>query len=309
MFGTPKVLVDPTDKTMPFNPTGEFIFPSLFHAAVHLQKPLAEWYLYFAPHNSPGGICLMYSDSLNGPWTHHGANPLITNDWSPNYSVSHVSSPDVIWNAAESRIFLFFHGENSTTRLATSADGLSYDYDREVITTALVDEAMPGRTATETSYARVFKNPDRGSINRYVMFFMVNHTDNIRKIAVAFSQDAREWRVQPELLVVPGEAEGDNVSSADLWMHNGTPTVIYGSSAGTIFARTLNRELTHAGEPRVLYVPGTAAEAGRATAPQIITVGGRTHMFYELGPRSRTTIGHVASRVSALTWFWNWWVR
>lgn len=305
MFHSPAVLIDPSDQGLPFNPTGEFIFPSVFHAAAHLPNPLAAWYLYFAPHDRPGGICLMYADSLDGPWTHHRANPLITNDWAPHYSVSHVSSPDVIWNAAEGRVFLYFHGENNVTRLATSADGLAFDYDREVITTAQVDAALPGQTATETSYARVFEHPDRGSPHRYGMFFMVNHTDNVRKIAVAFSPDGREWTVQPDLLVVPGAAEGDNVSSADLWVHNGTPTVIYGSSAGTIFARTLNRALTRAGDPRALYVPGTAAEAGRATAPQIVTDAGRTHLFYELGARAQTTIGHAVGTVSPARRWWN----
>jgi hypothetical protein len=223
MFRSPEVLIDPFDRHLPFNPTGEFIFPSLFPAAAHLRNPLARWYLYFAPHDRPGGICLMYSDSLDGPWTHYRSNPLITSDWSPHYSVSHVSSPDVLWNAAEGRMFLYFHGENTVTRLATSADGLQFDYDREVITTAQVDAALTGRTATETSYARVFENPDRHSTNRFGMFIMVNHTDNVRKIAVAFSPDARDWTVQPDLLVTPGAAEGTNVSSADLWVHKTAP--------------------------------------------------------------------------------------
>jgi hypothetical protein len=82
--------------------------------------------------------------------------------------------------------------------------------------------------------------------------------------------------------------------------------VIYGSSAGTIFARPLNRALTRAGAPSALYVPGTAAEAGRATAPQIVTEAGRTHLFYELGPRAHTTIGHAVGRVSAPSRLRNW---
>jgi hypothetical protein len=54
-----------------YNPTGEFIFPSVFHAGAHLQNPLGEWYLYYAPHEDPGGIAFLYADSLDGPWTEY----------------------------------------------------------------------------------------------------------------------------------------------------------------------------------------------------------------------------------------------
>lgn len=35
-----------TDKEeLDYNPTGEFIFPSVFYAVAHLADPLGEWYL------------------------------------------------------------------------------------------------------------------------------------------------------------------------------------------------------------------------------------------------------------------------
>jgi hypothetical protein len=56
-----------------YNPTGEFIFPSVFHAGAYLELPLGEWYLYYAPHENPGGISLLYANSLDGPWTEYPA--------------------------------------------------------------------------------------------------------------------------------------------------------------------------------------------------------------------------------------------
>ena len=47
-----------TDKPeMDYNPTNEYIFPSVFHAGAHLADPLGEWYLYLAPHDPPGESC------------------------------------------------------------------------------------------------------------------------------------------------------------------------------------------------------------------------------------------------------------
>ena len=73
-----------TDKEkMIYNPTNEFIFPSVFHAGAYLDDPLGEWYLYLAPHDAPAGVMLMYADSLDGPWTEYEANPIIASEWAP----------------------------------------------------------------------------------------------------------------------------------------------------------------------------------------------------------------------------------
>ncbi|WP_344746009.1 hypothetical protein [Streptosporangium vulgare] len=35
--------------------------------------------------------------------------------------MSHVSSPHIIWNAAARQFYMYFHGENNTTRMAWSS--------------------------------------------------------------------------------------------------------------------------------------------------------------------------------------------
>lgn len=274
-----------------WNPTNEYIFPSVFHASEHLEAPIAEWYVYYAPHDAPGGINLMTADSLDGPWTQHPDNPIIENSWEPHYStVSHVSAPDAIWNEEAGELFLYFHGENTTDRYATSTDGVTFEYGGEVMTT---DQF--GRDATEVSYNRIFEHPDATSEWAYGMFFMVNDTSNVRRIALALSRDGVTWEAQPGWVVDPGAAEGTNVSAADLWEWEGQHYVVYGSSAGVMFARTIDETLTQVGEAQALYIPQSAPpEGGRATSPQIVTDdAGVTHMLYEAGGRSETTILHA----------------
>jgi regulation of enolase protein 1 (concanavalin A-like superfamily) len=294
IFTSTGQIVDPLDQSLPHNPNQEFIFPSVFHAGAHLEDPLGEWYVYYAPHDDPGGINLMYADSLDGPWTQHEASPVVDNQWEDIYDVPHVSSPDAVWNAAEERMYLYFHGDNTVTRYATSTDGVTFDYGDEAVTTEMVDAAQPGRHATETSYARVFRNPDRSSVQRWGMLFMTNYDTNVRHINLAWSRDGRDWQVEPEPIVTPGPVEGTNVSAADLWTWRGKHYIVYGATVGTILARPVDRTLTEVGEPEPLFVPDPAPpEAGRATSPQIVKADGTLHLIYEHGERSHTTIAHA----------------
>ncbi len=272
-----------------YDPTGEFIFPSVFHAGEYLDDPLGEWYLYYAPHENPGGISLMYADSLDGPWTEYASNPLVSSVWQPYYSVNHVSSPDVIWNAQEGQVFLYFHGGNDQTRYATSADGVSFTYGGTAVT-----NAMGGTTTTETSYARVFEHPDPTSAYQYGMFYMENTTANSRRIRVAESVDGRTWTVRPTPVVTPGSADAGNVSAANLWEWGGQLYVIYHASSKKIFARTIDPTLTQVGAPVVLYQSsGAGTDVGRAASPEIVTADGATHLFYEQGDRLDATIAHA----------------
>jgi regulation of enolase protein 1 (concanavalin A-like superfamily) len=294
VFTSTGAIVDPLDDTLPHNPNQEFIFPSVFHAGAHLQDPLGEWYVYYAPHDDPGGINLMYADSLDGPWTQHEASPVVANTWEDVYDVPHVSSPDAVWNAAEHRMYLYFHGDNTVTRYATSTDGVTFTYGGEAVTTEMVDAAQPGRHATETSYARVFRNPDRSSPERWGMLFMTNYDTNVRHINLAWSVDGRHWQIEPEPIVTPGPVEGTNVSAADLWQWKGQHYIVYGATVGTILARPVDRSLTGVGDPEPLFVPQPAPpEAGRATSPQIVRADGTLHLIYEHGERSHTTIAHA----------------
>lgn len=278
-----------------YNPTGEFIFPSVLHASDYFAEPLGEWYLYYAPHENPGGVSLMYADSLDGPWTEHTANPVVANVWAPFYSVNHVSSPDVIWNDAEDLLFLYFHGANDQTRYATSADGVTFGYGGTAVT-----NAMGGATTTETAYARVFPHPDPASAFEYGMFYMENTTANSRRIRLAESIDGRAWTVRPTPVITPGSLDAGNVSAANLFEWGGQLYIIYHASSKKIFARTIDPTLTTVGAPVLLHASsGVGDDVGRVASPEIVVDRGTPYLFYEAGERLDATIAYAKAPPAA----------
>jgi len=179
-----------------YKPHNDVIFPSVVATAGRIRNPLGKYYLYYAPHDPPGGICLAYADQLTGPWIEHPKNPLIAKDWLPHHQVSHVSGPHALWNDQENLLFLYYHGENPVTRLATSEDGVHFEAGGVVLATS----DFPG--LTEASYARVFPHRIDGEDTRFVMLFMGNDRGT-RRIYQARSADGRKWRPVPGVFMNP----------------------------------------------------------------------------------------------------------
>ncbi|MGC4806889.1 hypothetical protein [Micromonospora sp. DT233] len=285
-----------------YNPTGEFIFPSVIRAADYFADPLGAYYLYYAPHERPGGIALAYSDSIDGPWTEYAANPLIGNTWLPHYStVSHVSSPHAIWVEGEGKLFLYFHGENSITRYATSTDGVHFDYGGTAV-------SRDASTGGETSYARVFEQSVARLGTRYLMVFMDNPTAALpgptgpvsRRIRWAVSNDARTWTIQPEPLVTPQGAEGPNASGPFFLRWQGRNLVIFHAADGNMHAVDVGADFDR--ETHLGVVHDSLAEApdlGRSAAPTFYFDGRSAHMYYEAGGRLTATIGHAVATLPA----------
>ena len=281
-----------------YNPTDEFIFPSVIRAADYFAEPLGTYYMYYAPHERPGGIALAYSDSIDGPWTEYDGNPLITNSWPPHYgTVSHISSPHAMWVEDEERLFLYFHGENTITRYATSVDGIHFEYGG----TAVQRDETTGR---ETSYARVFEQPVARLGTRYLMLFMDNPANALpgqngpvaRRIRWAVSNDARSWTVQPEPLVTPRGIEEPNVSGPFFLRWEGKNLVIFHASDGNMHAVDVGENFDQ--EIHLGMVHDSMAEApdlGRSAAPTFYFDGRTAHMYYESGGRLTATIGHAVA--------------
>lgn len=294
-----------TDKPEMDYGADEYIFPSVFHAGEHFANPLGEWYLYTAPHNDPGGIVLMYADSLEGPWTEYTGNPVISRVWEPYYNLEggregdrHVSTPDAFWNAEEGKMFLYFHGNNSVTRFATSDDGVTFEYGGEAVNNAMSD-VEGGPKTVQSAYARVFEHPDPDSEYNYAMLYMTNDNTpvegglpGVRRIRLAESVDARTWVVDPQVILSPGEEEGANVSSPNLWEHDGQLYLLYHASSGKSYARTIDKTLRVVGEtPIVLHeASGLGTDIGRVAAPEVVSDGDDTYLFYESGDRLGGTI-------------------
>jgi hypothetical protein len=276
-----------TKSALRYNPTNELIFPCVRGVYDKLSSPRGRYYLWYAPHDAPGGICLAYGDSLAGPFTEHPANPIVSRTWSPHYSVSHVSSPHVIWNAATRQFFLYFHGENTTTRLATSPDGITFTYQGVVLTTADVPNL------SEASYARVFEHAVPGLGNRFVMLFMGYHqaAPAGRKIFWGWSSDGRTWSFDPQPLVSPAGDGLTDLSGPHLLSRNGTTYVVYHGGSGRMYLTEVGNAFDREVHLGVFHTPLTGApDSGRSAAPTFGTMNGVSYMFYEAGQRSSSTI-------------------
>jgi hypothetical protein len=267
-----------------YNPTNELIFPCIRGTAGRIPNALGAYYLYYAPHDAPGGICLAYANTLEEEFTEYPNNPIISNNWPGQYSVSHVSSPHAMWNDDVSRMYLYFHGENVVTRLASSADGIQFSYEKEVLSTRL----QPAGT-TETSYARVFRYDLPSHNARYVMVFMLNNTTNHRDIGWGWSSNARDWTFSQTPLVRHTDVGAVDIGGPHLLFRNGSAYVVYNTdigSGGNMLITEVGADFSKRNHLGVFHasLPG-APDNGRCAAPTFGTYQGREYMIYEAGAR------------------------
>ncbi len=205
-----------------------------------------------------------YGNSLSGQFTEHPANPIIPRSWAPHYSVSHVSSPHVLWHAPSRRFYLYFHGENTTTRLAVSTNGIDYTYHGVVLTTGMVPNT------TETSYARVFEHPIAALGARYVMVFMAYHTvtPGVRKIFWGWSPDGLTWQYDPIPLVSPAADGETDLSGPHLLTRNGTTYVVYHGGSGKMYLTEVGPNFDREVHLGVFHTPLTAPRTTAGRPPR-----------------------------------------
>lgn len=279
-----------------YRPHDDVIFPSVVATEGRLANPLGRYYLYYAPHDAPGGICLAYADKLTGPWHEYAQNPLISRAWPPHYTVSHVSGPDAIWSPEDQRLLLYFHGENDVTRLATSADGLHFEYDREVVTTRL----FPG--LTEASYGRVFRHALPRRDNRYVMLLMGND-HGTRRIYLATSPDGRQWTARPGALLDPPPGT-DQLAAAVLVPWGGKLFLVahaHDAKADFNLGNDLYAWSTDAAletiKPLGKCVDRSLAGADNPSvmSPCFVAEGDKLYLFLNTGPRLKNKIALAVS--------------
>ncbi|MEV4765218.1 hypothetical protein AB0J89_21635 [Micromonospora chokoriensis] len=279
-FPSYRYVRDAFDRPLAYNPTGETIFPCVRGVYDKISGAKGRYYLYYAPHDSPGGICLAYADRLEGPYTEHPGNPIVDRVL-PTTTVSHVSSPHVVWNASSREFFLYFHGENTTTRVARSRDGISFTDETPILSTRLVPNT------TETSYARVFEHRVTGLNNTYVMLYMGAHTvrPGTRKIFWGWSPNGwDQWQFAPEPLISPAGDGLSDISAPHLLTRNGTAYVVYHGGDGRMHLTEVGNAFDREVHLGVFHSP-IASDNGRVASPSFGTDGGVSYMIYEAGPR------------------------
>jgi len=192
VFRRGPILLDPED--LAYNPCHDVIFPSIVATAGRIRQAADAYYMYYAPHDSPGGICLAHAPALAGPWKEHSGNPLIKNDWPPHYKVGHVSAPHAIWVAGESRLFVYYHGDNDQTHYAVSENGIDFTYGGVALDQSDFADFVRG-IYDRVFYGRVFEHRLPSKDNAYIMLVVrsSNQGPHKRGIYLSWSKDARRW--------------------------------------------------------------------------------------------------------------------
>jgi hypothetical protein len=301
--GQPLLAIAPP--ALRYDACGDAIFPSIIDAAACFARPFARYYLYYAPHSAPGGICLAFADSLAGPWTEHAGNPVIANHWGGHHDVDHVSSPHAIFTRDRSRLLLYYHGDNDATRIASSEDGVAFAY--EGVALAAADSQS---SSDSVSYARVFADPAQsgGFAMLYLAYRYVpgSWVDTVwHGLFVAHSPDGLRWRPSDTPLMTNADLPpGAFACSPFLLPWRGRLHVLYhedrddGSVAGgcvtDIRAFEVDAGLRRVAPTR-LACPRTAFGDGneRASDPFPVVGVDEVRLFAAIGPRLRQRIASV----------------
>ena len=287
-----------------YNPSDDLIFPSVIKVAGMLPRPLATYYMYYAPHNAPGGICLAYSDTLEGPWMEYGGNPLIAHIWEPHYRVEHVSSPHALFVPEASRLFLYYHGDNDTTRYATSEDGLAFDYGG-----IAVDVNRFGNVSG-ISYARAFRHAHPSRPDNYVMLFLAfKYAEDSYTVFdhhglyAAWSPDARTWRIEQDPIIGQSDiGPSEFLCSPYLFSRQGRHFVFYhrdtrdknapGGIRTDVDWVEVDRSLKRIGNPERLCARQVfSGDNVRISDPCPVLEGDALYLFASIGSRLNQRIG------------------
>ena len=223
---------------------------------------------------------------------------MITREWAPHYKVSHVSGPHAIWMDEEKKLFVYYHGENDVTRIASTTDGIHFQYEGVAVTTKMFD------AISEASYARVFRYTLPGKDNRYIMLLMGNN-GGTRRIYLAWSKDGRTWETRRSPLVDPPPGTGQ-IAQAWYFPWRGRHYLIYHGHLTDSFqtANLYASEIDPAFErPELLglfYDHTTAGPDNVAQmSPCFVEANGKIYMFTNIGPRLNQKIALAVAEVNS----------
>lgn len=317
-------------------PSKEFIFPSIIDTKKYTvdgkfkngQAPIDRYYLYYAPHENPGGIFLSTAPTLDGPWTEYPGTAGMTagtvmdfawaatkSDIIKNGAERHISGCQIVWNDDQNKYIMYFHGPNTTSHYATSDNLVEWTFGGSIFT---ANQFSP--IGAEASYAKAFEHEIPGLGNKYVMLLM-NQENQIRRIYWAHSKDGINWTPVPKPLIspdlnyktVPGTdrkpsydgggtgAYGNNISGPFLMEKDGRYFVFCHGNADNLMVVEVGESFDmeiHWGEylksTDVIFNKNGVPTATRPAAPDFIQDdNGKWYMFFEAGGRLGANIGYA----------------
>lgn len=215
--------------------------------------------------------------------------------WSPHYSVSHVTSPHVMGNAEARETWRYFHGEDTTTRLARSKDGIHFTYDRTVLTTSM----LPAGT-TGTSYARgLFAPPGRPRQPVPDGVHGQRHQrPALHRLGLVRRRRNRTYSQEP--LARPQQVGAVDLSGPHLPHRDDSTYVVYHTdkgSGGNILITEVGNGFDRRNHLGVFHRPmAGGSDDGRSAAPSFGTDRGVEYMVYEAGERLTGSIAVARAR-------------
>lgn len=290
-------------KDLKYNPCNDVIFPSVIKVPEHIEKPLGKYYMYYAPHSNPGGICLAYSNDLNGEWIEYTENPIITNKWSDKYDVEHVSSPHVIYIEEKKQFFLYFHGDNEQTRYAYSSNGIAFDYGGIVLDTEILSQF------SGLSYARTFKLNKPENIYKYVMFYLgYTYIEDLWSefksfgLYRALSKNCIDWEYEDKPIISQNDIEkGEFVCSPFYLSVDNKSYLLFHKDKGvngSIYYIEMNSKFEKIGDIKLLCSYNEVFDKEfRISDPDIIIENDIVYMFVATGRRLNQNIGLIKYEV------------
>lgn len=106
-------------------------FATVIKAAGRLAAPVDAWYLWCAPHDTPGGIYLFTAPTATGPWSIYDPDPVLATP-APH---RHISSPYVLWDPDREVLQNWCHllhptgDDTQATYLWESTDGITWTWE------------------------------------------------------------------------------------------------------------------------------------------------------------------------------------
>jgi hypothetical protein len=274
-----------------YRPHDDVIYPSVVRMEGRVPNALGKYYLYYAPHDVPGGICVAAADRPEGPWREYTNNPCIGRDWPPHYKVSHVSGSDALWSEEDHKVLLYYHGENNVTRLATSTNGIQFEYEGEMLNNRGFDQV------SEASYGRVFRHTLPGRDNRYVMLLLGNNR-NTRRIYLAWSKEGRQWETQRTPLLDPPPGTDQAAGAVYLPRAGHHYLILHANDSKKAFNEGYDLYVaeTDAAFSKVKYLGKfmdhtfVSPDNCAVMSPSFLEAEGRVYLFFNIGPRLKNKI-------------------
>ena len=251
-----------------------------------VEKPLAKYYLYYAPHKHEG-IGLAYSDNIEGPWKEYDGNPL----------VSGAAAPDIRWVEDQKKFFMWGHRKNSQTELWTSDDGIRFEHSGVSIKASNIG-------TKNATYTRFYEYPIEKYGSRYILLYSgYQKKQGIRSVWLAHSKDAVNWVQLKAPLVDPVANENSQLYCPALFRWQDRNFIVYADCTswrgGNLKYVELDEALTSVGDAgeRHTLIDAPAEFAHRLRSPEFLVEGDTIHMIAGGGRNPRLVVYGRASAV------------